>query len=353
MPGPRQLLILLALLTMMAAPPAAAQGTLVRSPNLSGGWTGEAAQAYFNFLHRFTTSGPPERQVINRPTFLLAWSLGPVLLGTQYATRSDVEQGMPNEWEPFARWRIVRAGESEAGAVVAVTAAYNQPAAALDGEVTGAAGVGPLRFTGALRVLGGTAGRGARAGAGAGLVFRATSYAALAVDFFTLQRRDEGERMAWGAGVQLRIPTTPHTLSLHATNTGSGTLRASSRGGSEARYGFEFTVPITLRRYFTTARAAGPPLPGDGTDAGAGEAEVRARIVGLAYAPDSIVVAAGTTIEWTNGDPLEHTVTAVDGSWDSGPIGPGAVWRRTFAERGTHRFHCTPHPFMTGVVVVR
>jgi plastocyanin len=58
-------------------------------------------------------------------------------------------------------------------------------------------------------------------------------------------------------------------------------------------------------------------------------------------------------VEWKNDDPLAHTVTADDGSWDSGLIQPGATWRRTFDRPGTYPFHCTPHPFMKGVVVVR
>ncbi len=47
-----------------------------------------------------------------------------------------------------------------------------------------------------------------------------------------------------------------------------------------------------------------------------------------------------------------HTVTADDGSWDSGDVQPGATWRRTFDRPGTYPYHCTPHPFMQAVVVV-
>jgi plastocyanin len=73
----------------------------------------------------------------------------------------------------------------------------------------------------------------------------------------------------------------------------------------------------------------------------------------MAFAPQRLEVTAGTTVEWTNRDQLEHTITANDGSWDSGPIAAGGTWRRTFDQPGTYAFHCTPHPFMTGVVVVK
>jgi plastocyanin len=46
-------------------------------------------------------------------------------------------------------------------------------------------------------------------------------------------------------------------------------------------------------------------------------------------------------------------VTADDGAWDSGLIEPGATWQHTFEKPGTYAFHCTPHPFMKGVVTVK
>jgi nitrite reductase (NO-forming) len=46
-------------------------------------------------------------------------------------------------------------------------------------------------------------------------------------------------------------------------------------------------------------------------------------------------------------------VTADDGAFDSGNVDPGQSWRRRFDTPGTYPFHCTPHPFMKGVIVVR
>ena len=73
----------------------------------------------------------------------------------------------------------------------------------------------------------------------------------------------------------------------------------------------------------------------------------------LAFVPNRLGVSAGATVEWTNRDEVVHTITADDGSWDSGPIQPGATWRRTFDRAGEFAFHCTPHPFMVGRVVVQ
>jgi plastocyanin len=50
---------------------------------------------------------------------------------------------------------------------------------------------------------------------------------------------------------------------------------------------------------------------------------------------------------------VTHTVTATDGRFDSGNIEPGERRSLTFSRAGTFPFHCTPHPFMRGEIVVR
>ena len=74
---------------------------------------------------------------------------------------------------------------------------------------------------------------------------------------------------------------------------------------------------------------------------------------GLAYEVSRLTVAVGTTITWSNHDPVGHTVTADDGSFDSGVIAAEAVWSHQFDRPGTYAFTCTLHPFMKGTVVVR
>lgn len=73
---------------------------------------------------------------------------------------------------------------------------------------------------------------------------------------------------------------------------------------------------------------------------------------GQFYAPGRLDVLVGDTVTWRNTDHATHTITADDGSFDSGPIGPGAAFDRAFPVPGTYRFHCTIHRFMHGVVSV-
>jgi len=75
-------------------------------------------------------------------------------------------------------------------------------------------------------------------------------------------------------------------------------------------------------------------------------------IGGFAFQPGSLEVAAGTTVTWTNDDPTQHTVTAGDGSFDSGALASGATFSHTFDASGTFAYACAIHPTMTGTVVV-
>ena len=55
-----------------------------------------------------------------------------------------------------------------------------------------------------------------------------------------------------------------------------------------------------------------------------------------------------------NGDDgLAHTVTAIDGSFDSGRLGSGETFRHTFDIAGTYASQCMIHPqSMQATIVV-
>jgi plastocyanin/uncharacterized membrane protein len=70
------------------------------------------------------------------------------------------------------------------------------------------------------------------------------------------------------------------------------------------------------------------------------------------FDPATLNVKPGDTVEWKNEDIFTHTVTANDGSFDSGPIAPGSSWQTTIKETGTIGYHCRPHPNMTAELAV-
>jgi plastocyanin len=77
------------------------------------------------------------------------------------------------------------------------------------------------------------------------------------------------------------------------------------------------------------------------------------RIVDFDYAPATVTIRVGDTVTWTNRDPVEHTATATNGSFDTGLIAPDGSARIRFTRAGTYAYLCTPHPDMRGTVVVR
>jgi uncharacterized surface protein with fasciclin (FAS1) repeats len=75
-------------------------------------------------------------------------------------------------------------------------------------------------------------------------------------------------------------------------------------------------------------------------------------IIEDSFDPETTMVMAGETVSWTNMDDEAHTVTAEDGTFDSGEIETGESFNYTFEETGTFDYYCTIHPEMTGSVIV-
>lgn len=321
-----------------ASPPLHAQSLLERSPNIHGGWTGATGVVHFNFLHRFIRGAAPENQVSNSPTFLLAVSpLRHTLAGVNYVTRSDLTPRFPNEWEIFARYAPLSSVSLQAG--------YNNAAESVDGEIGFTYDVGRVRLLAAARLLSNAfASDSTRFALAGGATLRVHRWVALAGDIATLADRADDEDVAWGAALQLAIPYTPHTLSLQAANTNTATLQGASRGTTRTRYGFEFTVPLTLSRWLGGGRAtAAEAIP---------QGAVTVSMKQLQFTPAQLKIKRGTRVVWRNDDPLAHTVTAADGSWTSPLLQPGDTYSHTFESAGRFEITCTPHPFMKQIVEV-
>ena len=71
------------------------------------------------------------------------------------------------------------------------------------------------------------------------------------------------------------------------------------------------------------------------------------------YAPTTRRVAPGTWVTWSNNGLDEHTVTALDGSFDSDTLEPSEGFSWFFDQPGTsYAYMCTLHPWMKGTIVV-
>jgi len=364
-PGGARLPAVAALLAIgFASFPAAAQELTRRSPNLSGNWTGTPGTLEFHFDHRFWLLG---ERVFNSPTFLVGvpvtdgW-----IAGGRYASNSRVAQGSSNEWELFGRWA---GSPGDWPVAFGATGGYNIHASSLDGELALSASLGHARVLTALRAFSDVGGTGDPGWfAGGGVVVPLRPWLSMAGDLGQLWREEGSERRVWGVGLQLEIPTTPHTLALRATNTRTGTLQGTSMG-LRTTWGFEFTIPFTVRRYFRRGSGHGaatePPAEGTATDE---EVEVT-MTEDLRFDPETLRVRVGQTVAWRNTSSVPHTVTAdpaavrdpgqvslPDGAepFDSGFIFPDEVFRHTFRVPGEYMYICVPHDMapMIGRIVV-
>jgi plastocyanin len=68
--------------------------------------------------------------------------------------------------------------------------------------------------------------------------------------------------------------------------------------------------------------------------------------------PANAAIQPGDTIIWVNEGNRPHTVTSVDGQFDSEVLNPGESFMLTFPEAGTFSYYCEIHPSMTGSVIV-
>lgn len=74
------------------------------------------------------------------------------------------------------------------------------------------------------------------------------------------------------------------------------------------------------------------------------------------FFPDTLRISRGTTVTWVNCEEdfanEPHTSTHEAGSWSSEELSPTEIYSRRFDEAGVYRYYCTPHPFMSGVLIV-
>jgi len=75
----------------------------------------------------------------------------------------------------------------------------------------------------------------------------------------------------------------------------------------------------------------------------------------IAIEPDTLKVKVGSTIEWTNQDPVEHNVTSASGptKFVSKNFGEGGTFKVTVTKPGVIHYRCTLHPAtMNGAIEV-
>ncbi|MBI2126489.1 MAG: hypothetical protein HYU02_04135 [Thaumarchaeota archaeon] len=78
----------------------------------------------------------------------------------------------------------------------------------------------------------------------------------------------------------------------------------------------------------------------------------QAEIKDYQFVPATVYIKKGSTVKWANQDFVAHTVTSVNGTFDSGLLGFGRVWEMKFDKIGAYQYFCLPHPYMVGTIWV-
>jgi plastocyanin len=112
------------------------------------------------------------------------------------------------------------------------------------------------------------------------------------------------------------------------------------------------TATPPAANFTKVATSQGTAAAKTSTPAGAAQPNSVA-IADFQFTPADITVKVGDTVTWTNNGPSAHTVTADDGSFDSGSLAQGKTFSHTFQTAGTFSYICTIHPFMKAQVVVQ
>ncbi len=111
----------------------------------------------------------------------------------------------------------------------------------------------------------------------------------------------------------------------------------------------EMRATVTVTEPGSPAAASAIPAPAASS---APITEAAVAIADMVYDPARVEVSAGAIVRWTNDDAVVHTVTARDGSFNSGVMKTGDEFSLTFDAPGTYDYFCAIHPLQGGQVVV-
>jgi plastocyanin len=108
---------------------------------------------------------------------------------------------------------------------------------------------------------------------------------------------------------------------------------------------FQGTVLVTSALMLSTVAVM--------TKAAPAPANAVVQIGNFTFKAPVVTVKPGTTVTWTNGDDIPHTIVSKDGVFKSKVLDTGNQFSFTFAKVGQFGYFCSLHPHMTGTIVVK
>ncbi len=137
-----------------------------------------------------------------------------------------------------------------------------------------------------------------------------------------------------GCGSSSSGSTSTATTSTGAA--GTATAGGSSTGSGSTGSSSPASIHIDQTPKFSTPPAGAPVRTGT----------VQIAMRNVSIAPNAIRVKAGTTVKWTNYDPLQYNVTSVSGPQKvrSGNFGRGGTFQVVLSKPGVMHYVCTNYP---------
>ncbi len=71
------------------------------------------------------------------------------------------------------------------------------------------------------------------------------------------------------------------------------------------------------------------------------------------FKKNTMTIAQGSKVRWTNKDTFAHSIVADNGSFTSPLLNKGETWTYTFDKKGVFDYHCSFHPQMKGTITVK
>jgi len=106
----------------------------------------------------------------------------------------------------------------------------------------------------------------------------------------------------------------------------------------------------------TTIAATAVPVaqtPVSTTPVAEDAAPIAVKIDNFSFSPNTITIAVGGSVRWTNHDDVPHNVVADDKSFKSKTMDTDENFTYIFTKPGTYAYFCGLHPKMTGKIVVK
>ncbi|MGZ7194174.1 MAG: cupredoxin domain-containing protein [Halobacteriota archaeon] len=75
-------------------------------------------------------------------------------------------------------------------------------------------------------------------------------------------------------------------------------------------------------------------------------------IQNYAFNPSTLTIQKGANVTWKNEDSVQHDVVSDASAFSSPLLNKGETYTRQFNSSGTFSYHCTPHSYMKGTIIV-